>query len=474
MDRQETVYKLYKAYKHIEWLLAHIDMYQANEDGKELLDELVRYGSNIYTYPFEAERAYVSFRQHVWNNPFLYQTTPLELLGEKTEYCLFATSVDGYFVEYKEAENVYVLPLGFVKEVLGEKENLSLFQNEIAKMIREYHVQKGLLEQRFQSRLDKYQQDNVVLMEQRLGKTLVENNINSLTDLGKQFDSSNKTITVTMLILFAVYLICMGHTVNNRAMYIIAGGIFGAYILWFFWRMLRMRLYLRKIRRNAKAVNDYWQGYRNMAMLGINFDNIYSKKEKDSVKPARLVGQYSEIKSILEKENAQERKKVRIHHRYWDYFVIFIGAVLTAGMLLTGGIINFADSMGELPDGASQEQLSGTLQGEEEPETAAAGPFDSNGFIFADSDSRYLTDSEVYALREVEGYEFQDLLGFARNEIYARHGYPFDPEGKYYPYYMQYSWYSDISHQTVEEGNLNDYEKANINLIVRIESEYGY
>ena len=57
------------------------------------------------------------------------------------------------------------------------------------------------------------------------------------------------------------------------------------------------------------------------------------------------------------------------------------------------------------------------------------GIFDENGFVFPDSNERYLTEEEVYALNDAEEYDFQTLLGHARNEIYARHGYAFNENG---------------------------------------------
>ncbi len=35
-------------------------------------------------------------------------------------------------------------------------------------------------------------------------------------------------------------------------------------------------------------------------------------------------------------------------------------------------------------------------------------------------------EEEVYALRNSEEYDFQTLLGYARNELYARHGFAFN------------------------------------------------
>ena len=85
-----------------------------------------------------------------------------------------------------------------------------------------------------------------------------------------------------------------------------------------------------------------------------------------------------------------------------------------------------------------------------------------------------MSEDEVYALRDNEEYDFQTLLGFARNEIYARRGYAFKEDGPYYPFYMQYEWYSDIPHSVFGDEVFNEYEIANRDLIVKIEKREGY
>ena len=100
--------------------------------------------------------------------------------------------------------------------------------------------------------------------------------------------------------------------------------------------------------------------------------------------------------------------------------------------------------------------------------------FDKNGFIFPNSDVRYLTEEEVYALRNSEEYDFQTLLGYARNELYARHGFAFNENKQYYPFYMQYEWYRNMEHSIISDSVFNEYELANRDLIVEIERREGY
>ena len=63
---------------------------------------------------------------------------------------------------------------------------------------------------------------------------------------------------------------------------------------------------------------------------------------------------------------------------------------------------------------------------------SACGPY----VLIPDSDTRRLT------ARELNEFSY-DALGYALNEIVARHGYHFDPDGKYYEHFCEIYEYND-------------------------------
>ncbi|MBO6300727.1 MAG: YARHG domain-containing protein [Lachnospiraceae bacterium] len=91
----------------------------------------------------------------------------------------------------------------------------------------------------------------------------------------------------------------------------------------------------------------------------------------------------------------------------------------------------------------------------------------TSGYIFPDSDSRYLT------VDELKGFD-KEQCRIARNEIYARHGRKFnDPVLR--EYFEACDWYSGtIEPEKFSESVLNNYETANRNLIVQYEKAMGY
>ncbi len=86
-------------------------------------------------------------------------------------------------------------------------------------------------------------------------------------------------------------------------------------------------------------------------------------------------------------------------------------------------------------------------------------------YIFPDSDKEYLTDAQVAPLTEEE-------LGYARNEIMARLGRIYKG-GQYEIYFSKKSWYKGTKDADTFDANyeneLNDIEKANVELILKYE-----
>lgn len=82
-------------------------------------------------------------------------------------------------------------------------------------------------------------------------------------------------------------------------------------------------------------------------------------------------------------------------------------------------------------------------------------------YIIADSDARLLTKSELrqYSL---------DELGYIRNEILARYGYPFKTE-KYRDYFESKWWYE--RDEDFDYNWLSATESKNVELVKKIEQE---
>ncbi len=113
------------------------------------------------------------------------------------------------------------------------------------------------------------------------------------------------------------------------------------------------------------------------------------------------------------------------------------------------------------PSGNTQDS-----QGEDQT-TGSAEPELTNVFIFPDSDSRLISESELEGFDREKSYT-------AINEIYARHGKIFgDPEIQ--EYFEGQSWYEGTTNSSSAVAEqFNSTEQANIRTIVEYQEKMGY
>lgn len=124
-------------------------------------------------------------------------------------------------------------------------------------------------------------------------------------------------------------------------------------------------------------------------------------------------------------------------------------------------------SVGAAPASILPEELIAAMLPETVAPQANGATFDANGFVFADSSERYLTMDDIANLNK-------DMLGYARNEIFARNGNLFRTD-KYIEHYNSYDWYRNMPGKRygVEPYELNPIEQANVNLIREREEQLG-
>lgn len=97
-------------------------------------------------------------------------------------------------------------------------------------------------------------------------------------------------------------------------------------------------------------------------------------------------------------------------------------------------------------------------------EVNALADTESSEYILPNSDTDYVTEDELNDLDDEE-------LRYARNEIYARHGYIFEDK-ELNKYFMDKSWYEPtvLSNDFDESKSFNNTERANIKFINKFET----
>ena len=69
------------------------------------------------------------------------------------------------------------------------------------------------------------------------------------------------------------------------------------------------------------------------------------------------------------------------------------------------------------------------------------------------ADHQYLLDSNTRAITEAELWDWdRESLSFMFNEIFARHGYPFQAGGKFYNWFNAQPWYQAVRKVTKEQA----------------------
>lgn len=101
------------------------------------------------------------------------------------------------------------------------------------------------------------------------------------------------------------------------------------------------------------------------------------------------------------------------------------------------------------------------------PEESSQSTATENNFIFANSDSSYISQSDVRNLSDSE-------LELALNEIYAKRGWIFT-DSELAAYFNSQSWYTPryTASEFSKNVTFNEYEQANINLILNEQKSRG-
>ena len=78
-------------------------------------------------------------------------------------------------------------------------------------------------------------------------------------------------------------------------------------------------------------------------------------------------------------------------------------------------------------------------------------PFDKDGLVMEKSLNEKLSYDELWNIPQTKDKTLLQLLGYARNEMFARGGHKFSDTSNYYKFYKQYKWYKPTGKVTADE-----------------------
>ena len=448
--------------RHILWLAEHRELYHSEGKEEKLLCNLEKYGSNVYTYPQEAMDTYQEFTEKLLNNPYKYMGVYEESVLDEVICC---SSLEGYLILI----NGVFFPIGFLKT--APEEYFDKVQKATCDFLAESHYEFSQSEQKYV--LDKLSFG--IFKYERIVDRFVKEKL--IKNSGIYFRIICSLI-ITVVIGIGIFV--WKKTMQRAILWYIGAVVGISSILWLFKRSIQgyqSILHLKKAQLFRAQIRAFHEKCTKMYNEAFQNENLM-KEENIHIEPCMSEREYNDIFRIIEDNNLENLKPIKPFCISWKiYFLLFFMYGIVPFNMKYGLFDRIKDSFRMTEDERLKEiseENGNVSEGDFKGEEAKLIGFNENGLLFPDSNGRYLTEEELYQLQEVEGYDFQTLLSFARNEIYARRGYQFRQGEKYDTHYMQYEWYANMEHGDVSEDIFNEYEWENILLIVRIEEELGF
>lgn len=171
------------------------------------------------------------------------------------------------------------------------------------------------------------------------------------------------------------------------------------------------------------------------------------------------------IEKIKEDFNIDEEEKVskNIYKTISIVLACIIVFVAIGFGAYTAVINNIREStevnVSEKPKASSEKKETKSLQKKEE--SFENKNTSSSDYIIENSNSVYLTKDDLKTLSKKQ-------LSYARNEIFARHGYVFKSQ-EYQDYFSSKNWYVKNESYDGNQNVFNEFEKANLKLIESLE-----
>ena len=98
-------------------------------------------------------------------------------------------------------------------------------------------------------------------------------------------------------------------------------------------------------------------------------------------------------------------------------------------------------------------------------------PFDGDGLVMAKSIRESVSYDELWDIPQTKDMTLLQLLGYARNEMFARGGHQFSDTSNYYKYFKQFSWYKPTGKVTADDlAKIYPATKGNITTIKFLEN----
>lgn len=434
-------------YQHIQWTAKHCNLYCESKDNAGVLQELEKYGTNVYTYPYESQNAYDKLQEVLLNNPYTYMSG--WGLDEKGD--MYSNSLDGYIFQIDQ--NIKV-PLGFLKSICETEEMpiRSLEDNFLKDCLNRYHT-------------DIYSKYIVKL---EAGKKKYRS-IDKILDLRVPEKFVYRHIVCYSIFLILLCIVLFLYRTSMKHLLVL--GVILAYTIPMAMGIIGEFMCMRKkrfVQEKLTKIESFSEQYIMKHKESFNV-SLFMENPNYVIEPIFTEKEYHKINTVIDDETVEKLTAQSIgDFKYGKK--IFTCIIAVASVLLLNPAIEYIEKLSyEFQQNIAAEK---TVETEETADFVTV--FKETGFVFPDGDLRELTEEEIYELKNIEEYDFKTLLSFARNEFYARKGFAFRKDGDLGSHYTQYDWYNELEYREVTSDMFNSVERKNIDLIISVEKKEGY
>lgn len=448
--RNIKLFSLYDDLEVYEWIYDHLDEYVFLNEAFKIKEKFHKYEKNKNTYYIEMIKVYEELVSCFYFDIYCYVSGEKSLTNAK-ENIIYATYSESYLINIEDK----FFPIGFLRQqVVGKSE----YEKDILKQVESYKKKNKINFETWKKNLNT-KKDEII-------------------DLRKEYIKTTKAsfmrgFIATILMIIGIIVFFYFHT-----KYAWSTGVILLFVLvylglsFIIFQEFKASKYIGYLFKMEAIYQRYCKIYEDILVIFVNLSSIFVVEGNNKIEVYHNEELHNEVKDIYQKDF---RLKFKIAFEFGKFANISLIIILIIVSLLgRTRIEELRVSAMNYEEELIEEIQSNDVVTEDVIIELTPEGFDLDGFLFPDSAGRFLSKAEIEERRDESSLNYKDFLGYARNEIFARWGYPFKEGGVYHEHYSNYDWYKNMKPYAVVYNEFNKYEKENVNLIIELEKENGF
>lgn len=314
-----------KRYEYIRWMMEHLEYYEIGEEGIQIIDDFMKYGSNYYTYPLEAFETYKMIQSHFLNNPVWYMTLPV-MVDNTKEYWFFANSIDGYFIDEKDEKGSYKVPIGYFREKQEENHFREIVMQYLEKWYREAKEGYNALSGKFEKGEEQYREKTVQAVSTAFG--IDQKKFLSKESAENYFMEKKRKNYIIFFVYIILYLIPFCSLAGNLLIYLLSGIMITLFFVWKWIEILWLGMQIKRTNANLKQLISIQNQIKRISFVHADLNEFYEGKSIGSIYSINSKLNETEIYCILKEADTVYGKKIKIRYKLVDTCVFCFAMII--------------------------------------------------------------------------------------------------------------------------------------------------